>query len=54
LLFCTAFLFCNGANKTIVGKNIGYIRVSSFDQNTERQLDGIDKASGKDVQRQSI
>lgn len=36
------------------GKKIGYIRVSSFDQNPERQLEGIvlnkkfvDKASGK-------
>lgn len=40
------------------GKKIGYIRVSSFDQNPERQLGGIeldkkfiDKASGKDVNR---
>ena len=35
---------------------IGYIRVSSADQNTDRQLDGLildvtytDKASGKDI-----
>jgi DNA invertase Pin-like site-specific DNA recombinase len=40
------------------GKTIGYVRVSSFDQNPERQLDGItidklftDKASGKDLKR---
>ncbi len=40
------------------GKVIGYIRVSSFDQNHERQLEGvkcdkvfIDKASGKDTNR---
>jgi DNA invertase Pin-like site-specific DNA recombinase len=40
------------------GKKVGYIRVSSLDQNTERQLDGIDldkvftdKASGKDTNR---
>ena len=40
------------------GKRVGYIRVSSFDQNYERQLEGIqldkkfiDKASGKDVDR---
>ena len=40
------------------GKRIGYIRVSSFGQNYERQLDGvqldkkfIDKASGKDIDR---
>lgn len=38
------------------GQKIGYIRVSSVDQNTERQLDGIDldrtfedKASGKNA-----
>ena len=43
------------------GKRIGYIRVSSVDQNTVRQLDGIqtdkvftDKASGKDVQRPAL
>lgn len=39
-------------------KRIGYIRVSTVDQNTERQLDGIefdkvftDKCSGKDTNR---
>lgn len=43
------------------GKTIGYIRVSSFDQNPERQLDGVtldkvftDKASGKDTQRPAL
>jgi DNA invertase Pin-like site-specific DNA recombinase len=43
------------------GKRIGYIRVSSVDQNTARQLDGIqvdkvftDKASGKDTNRQQL
>ena len=43
------------------GKRVGYIRVSSVDQNTERQLDGIhldkkftDKASGKDTQRPQL
>jgi DNA invertase Pin-like site-specific DNA recombinase len=43
------------------GKTIGYIRVSTFDQNPERQLDGIyldkkftDKASGKDKQRPAL
>ena len=37
------------------GQRVGYVRVSSVDQSTERQLDGIeldrvftDKASGKD------
>src|SRR3974390_1731472 len=40
------------------GKRIGYVRVSSVDQNELRQLDGIqldkrftDKASGKDTKR---
>lgn len=43
------------------GKRVGYIRVSSVDQNTERQLDGIkldrvftDKASGKDANRPQL
>jgi DNA invertase Pin-like site-specific DNA recombinase len=42
-------------------KTVGYIRVSSLDQNTERQLDGIaldkvftDKASGKDTHRPQL
>lgn len=40
------------------GKRVGYVRVSSVDQNTVRQLDGVavdktftDKASGKDTSR---
>jgi len=43
------------------GQRIGYVRVSGFDQNPERQLEGIqldkvftDKASGKDVQRPQL
>lgn len=43
------------------GKRIGYIRVSRFDQNSERQLKGIqldkiftDKASGKDTRRPEL
>jgi DNA invertase Pin-like site-specific DNA recombinase len=43
------------------GKRVGYIRVSSVDQNTDRQLDGVqldkrftDKASGKDTQRPQL
>ena len=43
------------------GQRIGYIRVSSFDQNPERQLEQIqvnkvftDKASGKDTQRPQL
>lgn len=42
-------------------QRIGYIRVSTFDQNPERQLEGgqvdhtfIDKASGKDVKRPQL
>jgi DNA invertase Pin-like site-specific DNA recombinase len=45
----------------MVGQRIGYIRVSTIDQNTERQLDGIeldktftDKASGKDTKRPQL
>src|SRR6202051_2786403 len=40
---------------------IGYVRVSTLDQNTERQLDGIkldkvftDKASGRDTKRPQL
>jgi DNA invertase Pin-like site-specific DNA recombinase len=43
------------------GQRIGYIRVSTFDQNPERQLEGVpvdrtftDKASGKDVKRPEL
>ena len=43
------------------GQRIGYIRVSSLDQNPERQLDQvqvdrqfIDKASGKDTERPQL
>lgn len=43
------------------GQLVGYIRVSTLDQNTERQLDGIktdrtfvDKASGKDTKRPEL
>jgi DNA invertase Pin-like site-specific DNA recombinase len=45
----------------MTGPRIGYIRVSSLDQNAERQLDGIrldkvftDKASGKDTNRPQL
>ena len=45
----------------MTGKKIGYIRVSSFDQNLERQLEGIkldkkfiDQASGKDIDRPAL
>ena len=43
------------------GQRVGYIRVSSFDQNPERQLESvqidrtfIDRASGKDTQRPQL
>lgn len=43
------------------GQRVGYIRVSSIDQNTDRQLDGVqvdrcftDKCSGKDMQRPQL
>lgn len=43
------------------GQRIGYVRVSSFDQNPERQLENVevgkvftDKASGKDTQRPEL
>ena len=45
----------------MIGKKIGYIRVSSLDQNYERQLEGveldkcfIDQASGKDTSRPEL
>lgn len=43
------------------GKRVGYVRVSSLDQNTGRQLEGLDldktftdKASGKDIKRPQL
>ncbi len=45
----------------MTGQHIGYIRVSSVDQNTDRQLDGIeldrtftDKTSGKNTDRPAL
>src|SRR4051794_26038333 len=45
----------------MAGQRIGYIRVSTLDQQTERQLEGIaldqiftDKASGKDTNRPQL
>lgn len=42
-------------------QTVGYVRVSTLDQNTERQLDGMeldriftDKASGKDTRRPQL
>lgn len=46
---------------TVKGHDVGYVRVSSFSQNTDRQLDGIkidkryeDKASAKDIKRPEL
>ncbi|MGP6102355.1 recombinase family protein, partial [Pseudomonas aeruginosa] len=43
------------------GQRIGYVRVSSYDQNPERQLEQVevgklftDKASGRDTQRPQL
>ncbi len=45
----------------VTGQRLGYIRVSSIDQNTERQLDGVelderfeDRCSGKDRERPAL
>ncbi len=45
----------------MVGQQVGYIRVSTLTQNTDRQLDGValdrtftDKVSGKDVKRPEL
>ena len=45
----------------MTGQRVGYIRVSTLEQNTVRQLDGIqldkvytDKASGKDQNRPQL
>lgn len=45
----------------MVGQRVGYVRVSSLDQNTSRQLEGLnldktftDKASGKDTERPEL
>src|SRR6202521_4084849 len=45
----------------MIGQRIGYVRVSTFDQNPERQLENIqvdrtfmDKASGKDIKRPQL
>jgi DNA invertase Pin-like site-specific DNA recombinase len=45
----------------VIGQRIGYVRVSSFDQNPARQLENVevnrifmDKASGKDTHRPEL
>jgi DNA invertase Pin-like site-specific DNA recombinase len=49
------------SGESMHGQRIGYIRVSTLDQRTERQLEGIevdktflDKASGKDTKRPQL
>jgi DNA invertase Pin-like site-specific DNA recombinase len=49
------------AAKRVSGQRVGYVRVSTVDQNTARQLDGVtldvifeDKASGKDTNRPEL
>ena len=51
----------SGVSSMATGQRIGYIRVSTFEQNADRQLDGqaldrtfTDKASGKDVNRPQL
>ena len=45
----------------MTGQRVGYVRVSTLDQNSVRQLDGVDvdrvfedKASGKDLHRPEL
>lgn len=47
--------------RQVAGQRVGYVRVSTFEQNTERQLEGVDvdrcftdRDSGKDVQRPEL
>jgi Resolvase, N terminal domain len=54
-------LYLDSFATPMAGQRIGYIRVSTLDQQTERQLDGIvldqtftDKASGKDTKRPQL
>ncbi len=46
---------------SLTGQRVGYVRVSSFDQNTDRQLEGValdrcftDRVSGKDTKRPEL
>ncbi len=55
------FLTHCAREENLNGHRMGYVRVSSFDQNPERQLDHVrvdrqftDKASGKDTQRPEL
>jgi len=59
VLYCP---FSEGTpKKDLKGQRVGYIRVSTVDQNEQRQLEGVDlnrtfldKASGKDVKRPQL
>ena len=54
--------FDTSHGKNMTGQRVGYVRVSSFDQNPMRQLENIgvldrvftDKASGRDAQREQL
>jgi DNA invertase Pin-like site-specific DNA recombinase len=55
------FLTESRGEDKLKGQRVGYVRVSSFDQNPERQLEHVqverlftDKASGKDTQRPEL
>jgi predicted site-specific integrase-resolvase len=55
------FEHINEERQVATGQSVGYVRVSSVDQNLARQLDGIkldrvfeDKASGKDTKRPAL
>jgi predicted site-specific integrase-resolvase len=55
------FNLTNWRGGAVKGQRIGYVRVSTFDQNVDRQLEGqaldrtfTDKASGKDVNRPQL
>ena len=54
-------LSSSGGEKLTEGHRVGYVRVSSIDLNTDRQLEGIkldkiflDKASGRDSHREEL
>ena len=51
----------NATQHSPKGQTVGYVRVSSFEQNESRQLEGmeldrvfLDKASGKNIQRPQL
>lgn len=59
--FASKGLYQHNRGVDLTGQRVGYCRVSSADQNTSRQLDGIateklftDKASGKDTERPEL